>query len=136
MHDEARGVGARYSASTGLRRVGGCASLLDRCAPTASAGGTPVAACWRGKQGHEAVGGASRLCSRPRVGRSMHLVLRRLVLGELPSTFRDLLRRPPARARGGAVGRLIGAEPYYPWQFWTAALAPRRSSSAIASVWP
>jgi hypothetical protein len=46
-------------------------------------------------EGHKA-GGA---CLRRHVGRLVHLPLRRLVLRELPSTFRALLWRVPARVQ-------------------------------------
>jgi hypothetical protein len=45
---------------------------------------------------------AGDACLRRHVGRLVHLPLRRLVLRELPSTFRALLWRVPAR-RGCAV---------------------------------
>jgi hypothetical protein len=48
-----------------------------------------------GREEHEALGGGLRWC----VGHFVHLPLRNLVLRELPTKFRELLRRAPARAR-------------------------------------
>ncbi len=67
----------------------------------------------------------------------VHLPLSRLVMGELPTPFRELLRRPPARARLLRFRfRLCGAAQRYPRLFWTAPSAPRSSSSATLSGWP
>ncbi len=84
VHEEAVGAGARYSASS----TWAVASLP---AGSASADGTSSAgrdgARGRGDGGGgEAAGG-------------VHLPLSRFVLYELPTVFRPLLRRAPARAR-------------------------------------
>jgi hypothetical protein len=80
VHDEARGEGVSYSASAAW-------SVASLPAGSAIADGTSVGAR-RGRLGggREAAGG-------------VHLPLSRLVLCELPTVFRELLRRAPARAR-------------------------------------
>ncbi len=103
-------------------------SPLVRQAPMANetSVGTRSGDKWGARQGGgggEAAGG-------------VHLSLRRLILCELPITFRGLLRRDPARARLCGSGRLCGAAQCYPMMFWMAPSAPRMSNSAILSDRP
>jgi hypothetical protein len=121
VHNEARGEGS----VTVLRgRLPPCP--LVRRAPTASADDTSVGTRSAGRDGvsREAAGG-------------VHQPLPRLVLGELPLSFRDSLRRAPACVRLLRFRfRLCGAAQRYPPTLWTAPSAPRRSSSATHAESP
>ncbi len=66
----------------------------------------------------------------------VHQPLPRLVMCELSFTFRESLRRLPARARLCGFSRLCGAAQRYPCLSWTAPSAPRSSNSAILSARP